>query len=219
MINNLQLKILIALFVVFAASSGCGKKDVPVVDTQISPVKVAVTSSFMPTAQLLAADFTTNTGIAVELTGGSNQELTNLISEDGGFDVFMASDAEHPRSLVEQGRAQADGFIVYAYGIPALYSKAWKVNWTAAQYLISGQFASLGVPNPDSNSYGKAGIALLGNIDVYESLQSKIVITENEQATLDQIKTRQIDSGFVAYSSLSDRSKRWAWCLKSYTIQ
>jgi molybdate transport system substrate-binding protein len=34
---------------------------------------------------------------------------------------------------------------------------------------------------------------------------------DNEQITLEQVKSRQIDAGFIAYSSLSDRSKRWAW--------
>lgn len=212
MINSVKLKILIALFVVFVGSiTGCGKKDLPEVDTQIPPVKVAVASSFMPTAQLLAAEFTTDTGIAVEFTNGSDKELVNMILNGGDYDVFMSSDVEHPQSLVEQGMAQAEGFVIYAYGIPALYTKQWKVHWTAALYLFSGQFDSLGIADPDNNPYGRAGIALLKNIDVYKSLENKIVITENEQVTLDQIKTRQIDSGFVAYSSLSDRSKRWAW--------
>ncbi|MGB3365652.1 MAG: molybdate ABC transporter substrate-binding protein [Thermodesulfobacteriota bacterium] len=210
--ETVKLKILILLFAVFVSGSfACGKKDMPVVDTQIAPVKVAVDSSFMPTAKLLANDFTTNTGIAVELTPGTNQELVNMILEGGDYDVFMASDTEHPQELIDSGKALSEGEAVYAYGIVALYSKSWKVNWTAAQYLFSGQFAALGIPNPEDNPYGKAGVSILKNIEVYDSLENKIVYTNNEEETLAQVKAKQLDAGFIAYSSLSDRSKRWAW--------
>jgi len=210
MIKVRYISMLIAVVMIYASLTACAKKE-PVVDTQIEPVKIAVVSSFLPTAKLLANEFTTNTGIAVEFTNGSDEELVGMILEGGDYDVFMASDAEHPNALVEKTRAQGEGALVYAYGIAALYSKQWKVNWTAYQYLSSGQFTTLGVANPEDNRYGKAGIALLKNIDVYKNLENKIVYTDNEQVTLDQIQSRQIDAGFVAYSSLSDRSKRWAW--------
>ena len=202
--------LLIAALAVPAAISACAKKE-PMVDTTAEPVKIAVESSFMPTAKLLANDFTANTQIAVELKDGSNEELVNLILEGGDYDVFMASDVEHPDILVDSGKAMGDGSLVYAYGIPALYSKAWKLDWTAPQYLYSGQFTRLGIPDPDNNPYGKAGMALLKSIDVYESIENKLVYMNDENETLAQIKSRELDAGFIAYSSLSDRSKRWAW--------
>lgn len=210
MIKIRHVSMLIAVAVICASLSACAKKE-PVVDSQIEPVKIAVVSSFLPTAKLLANEFTTNTGIAVEFTNGSDEELVAMILEGGEYDIYMASDVEHPKALVDKTKAQGEGALVYAYGIPALYCKEWKVNWTAPQYLSSGQFATLGVANPEDNRYGRAGVALLKNIDVYDNLESKIVYTDNEQVTLDQIKSRQIDAGFVAYSSLTDRSKRWAW--------
>ena len=210
MINFRNLALLTVLIIIPVLLLACGKKEL-VIDPETKPVKIAVESSFLPTAKLLAVDFTSNTEIAVQLTDGSNDELVDLILEGGDYDVFMASDVEHPEALVEKGKAQGDGAFVYAFGIPALYSKTWKVNWTAAQYLFSGQFNTLGVANPEDNRYGKAAIAILKNIDVYDSLESKIVYTDNEEDTLDRVKARELDAGFIAYSSLSDRSKRWAW--------
>lgn len=211
MLEKLKLNILIlTILTTISLALGCGKKEL-VIDPETKPVRIAVESSFLPTAKILALDFTSNTEIAVQLTDGSNEELVNIILEGGDYDVFMASDVEHPQSLIEQGKAKGDGALVYAYGITALYTKDWKVHWTAPEYLFSGQFSTLGVANPEDNRYGEAGIALLKNIDVYKSLESKIVYTDNEQATLDQIKARQIDAGFIAFSSLSDRNKRWAW--------
>lgn len=210
MIKFRYVSLLIAAILIYASLSACAKKE-PVVDTQIEPVKIAVVSSFMSTAKLLANDFTIRTGIAVEFANGSDEELVGMILEGVDYDIYMASDVEHPQVLVEKRRAQGEGALIYAYGIPALYSKDWKVDWTGPEYLSSGQFTTLGVANPEDNRYGRAGIALLKNIDIYKNLENKIVYTDNEQVTLDQIKSRQIDAGFIAYSSLSDRSKRWAW--------
>jgi len=206
-----NFSVLIVLFMLPVIFAACGKKAPPVVDTQVAPVKIAVDSSFMPTAELLANDFTTNTGIAVEFSSGSDQELVDMILEGGDYDVFMASDVEHPQVLVEKGKAESEGALVYAYGIAALYSKTWKLHWTAAQYLFSGQFETLGIPNPEDNRYGKAGVAMLKNIEVYNNLENKLVYTNDEEETLAQVKAKELDAGFIAYSSLSDRSKRWAW--------
>jgi len=206
-----NFSVLIVLFMLPVIFAACGKKTPPVVDTQIAPVKIAVDSSFMPTAKLLANDFTTNTGIAVEFSSGSDQELVDMILEGGDYDVFMASDVEHPQVLVEKGKAESEGTLVYAYGIAALYSKTWKLHWTAPEYLYSGQFSTLGIPNPEDNRYGKAGVAMLKNIEVYNNLENKLVYTNDEEETLAQVKAKELDAGFIAYSSLSDRSKRWAW--------
>ena len=206
-----KFSVLIVLFMLPVIFAACGKKAPPVVDTQVAPVKIAVDSSFMPTAELLANDFTANTGIAVEFSSGSDQELVDMILEGGDYDVFMASDVEHPQVLVQKGKAESEGALVYAYGIAALYSKTWKLHWTAAQYLFSGQFETLGIPNPEDNRYGQAGVSMLKNIEVYNSLENKIVYTNDEEETLAQVKAEELDAGFIAYSSLSDRSKRWAW--------
>ena len=206
-----NFSVLIVLFMLPVIFAACGKKAPPVVDTQVAPVKIAVNSSFMPTAELLANAFTTNTGIAVEFSSGSDQELVDMILEGGDYDVFMASDVEHPQVLVEKGKAESEGALVYAYGIAALYSETWKLHWTAAQYLFSGQFDTLGIPNPEDNPYGQAGVAMLKNIEVYNNLENKIVYTNDEEETLAQVKAKELDAGFIAYSSLSDRSKRWAW--------
>ena len=90
--------ILIILILAPAFIVACGKKNTPVVDAQVPPVRIAVDSSFMPTAQLLASDFTANTAIAVEFVSGTNQELVDMIIEGGDYDVFMASDTEHPNT-------------------------------------------------------------------------------------------------------------------------
>jgi molybdate transport system substrate-binding protein len=203
--------ILIVLMLLPSVLVACGNKNTPVVDTQIPAVKIAVVSNFAPTAKLLADDFTANTAIAVEFVSGTNQELVDMIIEGGDYDVFMASDTEHPKELIDSGKALSEGSAVYAFGIVALYSKTWKVNWNAAQYLHSGQFASLGVANPEDNRYGKAGIATLKNIEVYSNLENKLVYTNDEEETLARVNAKELDAGFIAYTSLSDADKRWAW--------
>ena len=202
--------IIFALLISIILFSACGKKEPPVVDQAVSPVRLAVTSEFMPTAKLLADQFTIETAIGVELTGGSDDELSQMILEGTDIDVFMASDTEHPLGLVDEGRAESEGSFVYALGTAALYSRDWKLNWNGVDYLQSGQFIALSIPNSD-NRYGAAGVAALKDVGVYDAVQSKLVTTENEAESLELVNTRAANAGFIAFSSISDREKRWAW--------
>jgi len=203
--------ILIILILAPAFIVACGKKNTPVVDAQVPPVRIAVDSSFMPTAQLLASDFTTNTGIAVEFASGTNQELVDMIIEGGDCDVFMASDTKHPKELIVEGLALDEGYSVYALGTVALYTKSWKVNWTGVKYLKSGQLTKLAIANPEENRYGKAAIETMEILEVYPGISSKLVYTEDQSEALGFVETKKADAGFIAYAELSDEDKRWAW--------
>jgi len=211
MTNKLKLGILFT-FILFAGFLlGCGKKAGPVVDTQIDPVQVAVASEFAPTAKLLIKDFTTQTGIAVEIKSGTNGELVEMIREGGDFDVFMSSDTKYPMELIDEGRALGEGYAIYALGTVALYSISWKVNWTGVKYLKSGQFTRLAIANPKQNRYGKAAIETMEILEVYPGISGKLVYTEDESGALEYVETKKVDAGFIAYAELSDRDKRWAW--------
>lgn len=203
--------ILIILILAPAFIVACGKKNTPVVDAQVPPVRIAVDSSFMPTAQLLASDFTANTAIAVEFVSGTNQELVDMIIEGGDYDVFMASDTEHPKELIDSGKALSEGSAVYAFGTVALYTKSWKVNWTGVKYLKSEQLTKLAIANPEENRYGKAAIETMEILEVYPGISSKLVYTEDQSEALGFVETKKADAGFIAYAELSDEDKRWAW--------
>ncbi len=211
MSKNINKVLFLTIILCAGLVLGCTKKSAPVVDTQIEPVKIAVSSSFMPTAELLANEFTANTGIAVDFTSGTEQELVNMIRKSGDFDVFMSSDTNHPQGLIDEGLAQEGGYYIYALGTLALYSKSWKVNWTGVKYLKSGQFSRLAIANPEGSRYGKAAIETMEALEVYPGISSKLVYTEDESESLELVETRQADAGFIAYTELSDREKRWAW--------
>ncbi len=208
--NLVQHIILSVLVISIALVTACGKKNPPVVDAAVSPVRIAVNSDFMPTAKLLANQFTTQTAIGVEFTSGTDSELTQMIVEGADIDVFMASDKEHANKLIKAGKARGEGGFVYALGVAALYSRNWKLNWNGFDYLQSGQFIAISIPNSD-NRYGSAGVAALQDVGVYESVQDKLIITQNEPESLELVNTRAADAGFIAFSSISDREKRWAW--------
>ncbi len=202
--------VFIALIILSLVFSGCGKKEPPVIDAAVEPVKIAVTSEFLPTAKLLSNQFTSDTQIAVEVTSGTDEELALMITEGSDIDVFMASDAQYPKALIDKGRALSEGTSVYALGTAALYSRHWKLNWNGVQYLESGQFDALSIPNAD-NRYGRAGMAALKDVGVYENVKDKLVYTQSEAESLELVNTKAADAGFIEFSSISDAEKRWAW--------
>ncbi|MEM7009301.1 MAG: substrate-binding domain-containing protein, partial [Thermodesulfobacteriota bacterium] len=89
---------LLFIAVLVGSMASCSKKA-PVIDSSVEPVKVAVNSEFLPTANLLAEQFTANTQIAVELSSGQDPELFSQLQEGSEVDVYMASDLAHPNML------------------------------------------------------------------------------------------------------------------------
>ena len=207
-LSKYRISFVLALFTLVLGA--CGKKEAPVVDATIAPVRVAVNSEFLPTAKLLADRFTTSTAIGVEFTSGSDAELLGMIEEGADVDIYMASNSEYPRQLIAEGKALSDGASVYALGIPALYSRNWKLNWNARDFLVSGQFSTLALPTAE-NPYGAAAVSALKDAGVLESVTNKLVYTDNEAESLELVNTRAADAGFIVFSSISDREKRWAW--------
>lgn len=211
MSKKLNKVLFLTILLCAALVLGCGKKGAPVVDTQIDPVRIAVALGFAPTAELLRGDFTTRTGIPIELTSSTNGELVEMIRDGGDFDVFMSSDTKYPMELIDEGRALGKGYAIYALGTVALYSKSWKVNWTGVKYLKSGQFTRLAIANPEENRYGKAAMETMEILEVYPGISGKLVYTSDENESLKLVETKQADAGFIAYAELSDSDKRWAW--------
>ena len=210
MFNKIRILTFFVLIVGAFVINSCSKKA-PVVDTAIDTVKVAVNSEFVSTAELLAYEFTTQTGIGVEFTKGSDSELIEMIHSGSNFDVFISSDMNYPLQLINEKRAIGESYTVYALGIPALYSKTWKLEWTGPEFLLSEKFTKLAVPNPEDNPYGQAGVDIIENIRVNPDVEEKFVLTADEKESLKMVEAKEVDAGFIKFSSISDREKRWAW--------
>ncbi len=134
--------------------------------------------------------------------------LTTEIENGAPFDVFLSANMEYPQKLISAGRAQGlgDG----AVGAPILYAKGNLVLWTrkdthlplpSLDLLRDPQLKSLAIANPERAPYGRAAVAALQNLHLYESLKARIVTAENIAQAAQFVDSGNAAAGLISLTS------------------
>src|ERR1700749_4157112 len=118
-------------------------------------LQVAVAANLQSVIKVLDADFTKQTGIAVQPIIGSSGNLVNQIKNGAPFDVFLSADISFPESLFKDGFCM-DEPVVYAWGNLIICSnqKTDFKNWVAL--LQRKKIGKIAIANPSIAPYGKA---------------------------------------------------------------
>jgi molybdate transport system substrate-binding protein len=177
-------------------------------------LNLAVVREFSGTAKKMAKDFYKRTGMPVEITVGTPEELIYKIKLGMEYDVLMAADTEHPEMLVSEGLAGQE--TVYALGTIALYSTYWKLNRPEAGriYIWSERYKTLAVTDPEKSLYGRAAAEILNSeYGLSERVGDRLVYGDDVESTLELVESKQADAGLVAYPDLSEEDQRWVWLI------
>ncbi len=146
-----------------------------------------------------AAYLKLNPKAKINLTFGGSGTLVQQIANGAAFDFFMAADDEFPQKLKAKGLTTGS-INVYAYGKLALYSTTFDVNVKGLDVLKNPNIKKIAIANPETAPYGERSIELLKSLQLYDKLQSKIVIAENISAAAQYAFTGNTELGFVALS-------------------
>jgi len=202
--------ILIALIV-----SGCAGNSYKAGEAgSEAELNLAVVREFSVTAKKMAKDFYKRTGMPVEITVGTPEELIYKIKLGMEYDVFMAADTSHPEMLVSEGLAGQE--TVYALGTIALYSTYWKLNRPEAGriYIWSEQYKTLAATDPEKSLYGRAAAEILNSeYGLSDRVGDRLVYGDDVVSTLELVESKQADAGLVAYTDLSEGDQRWGWLI------
>jgi len=174
-------------------------------------VTVAVASNFRSTAELIAAEFTTQTGHAVRLSTASTGKLHAQILHGAPFDVLLAADADSPRLLDESGAGVAGTRFTYAIGILVLWSAAADAANCRSDLDKSGQFR-VAIANPLTAPYGRAAETFLRSAGLWESLTPQLVYGENVAQALHFAVSGNARYALVAKSQTLDATLPSATC-------
>lgn len=171
-------------------------------------VRVAVAANFLEPLKSLYAAFQQASGHSLGITPGSTGQLYAQIANGAPFDVFLSADDEHPKRLVKEGVAIGDSRFTYAVGRVVLWSsEAGVVGEDAKTTLREGKFRHLAIANPETAPYGRAAKQALEKLQLWRSVEAKIVRGENIAQTLQMISTGNAELGFVALSQVARRGK------------
>lgn len=166
-------------------------------------VLIAVAANFAGAAEIIAENFNNDTGHDAQITTGSTGKLYSQITEGAPFDVLLSADTKTPARLETEGRAVPGSVFPYALGNLTMWSAdPARIGPDPRAALTDPTLRFVAVANPDLAPYGAAAREVLQGMDLWETLQGKIVQGENIGQTFGQVQSGAAEIGFVARSAL-----------------
>ena len=153
----------------------------------------------------------------VTVTPGSSGTFFAQLSNKAPFDLFLSADLEYAQRLVEQGHGSSGSAFPYARGYIVLWTlkdSPRKVDRGGFELLRGKEVKAIAIANPQTAPYGRAAVAALKSLGVYEAVEPKLVYGENVAQTAQMVESGAADVGIIALSlalspALRDKGKLW----------
>lgn len=169
---------------------------------------VAAAADMEPVLPPILEQFRQATGIQAEATFKSSAVLATQIENSAPFDVFLSADMGFPKRLIDAGLADAAGSADST--TPILYARGTLVLWTrkdshlpapSLDLLRSADLKRLAIANPERAPYGRAAVAALASLKLYDALKQKLVTADNIAQAAQFADTGNADAGLISLTS------------------
>jgi len=176
-----------------------------------SDIPVAVAANFTEPAKDIAAAFEKSTGNHVVLSFGASGTFASQIEQGAPFEVFLSADEERPIKLETDGFGIKGTRFVYAYGQLVLWSATPGLVDSQGAVLAKGNFDHLAIADPAAAPYGVAAVETLKKLNLYDTLQPKIVKGTSIAQAFTFVQSKAADLGFVALSQVIKQTGGSEW--------
>ena len=148
---------------------------------------------------------------------GSSGNFYAQIINDAPFDMFLSADVSYPRQLIAAGKAKEDDLFLYAVARLVVWvpkSSPIKVEHLQMRALLDPAVQKIAIANPEHAPYGRAAVAAMKNLGVYEQAAPRLVFGENIAQTAQFIDSGNAQIGIIACSlaiapKMKDRGRFW----------
>jgi molybdate transport system substrate-binding protein len=173
----------------------------------------------------LVTEFHTNQpAIKVKVTYGSSGNFFAQLQNQAPFDLYFSADIEYPRKLAEAGHALDTNVFLYAVGRIVVWTPRQSpvdVEKLGIQSLLAFSVKKIAVANPTHAPYGRAAVAAMKALKVYERVEPKLVYGENIAQTAQFVQSGAADVGVIALSlaiapQMRDAGRYWEVPLDAY---
>jgi molybdate transport system substrate-binding protein len=173
-----------------------------------TPLRVAAAADLEPVLPPILEQFQKSTGIRAEATYQASAALTAQIQNGAPFDVFLSADLGYPKRLIDAGLADAAGSADSS--TPITYAKGTLVLWArkdshlpspSLDLLRNPNLKRLAIANPDRAPYGRAAVAALNNLKLYDALKPRFATAENISQAAQFVDSGNADAGLISLTS------------------
>lgn len=169
-------------------------------------LRVAAAADLEPVLPPILAQFQQSTGIHAEATYKASAMLTTLILNGAPFDLFLSADLGYPKRLIDAGLATGSP----DSPTPIIYAKGTLVLWTrkdahlpppSLDLLRDPAVRRLAIADPTRAPYGRAAVATLTSLHLYDALKPRIVTAENISQAAQFVDSGNADAGLISLTS------------------
>ena len=176
--------------------------------TAQAPLRVAAAADLEPVLPPILVEFQRATGIHAEATYQASATLAAQIENGAPFNVFLSADLSFPKRLIDDGLADAAGSadsttpITYAKGTLVLWArKGSNLPPPSLDLLRDPRLKRLAIANPDRAPYGRAAVAALQSLKIYDALKPRLVTAENIAQAAQFVDSANADAGLISLTS------------------
>jgi molybdate transport system substrate-binding protein len=174
---------------------------VPALTAQAT-LRLAAAADLEPVLPALLKQFQAQTGIRVVETYQASAMLTTQIENGAPYDLFLAADMEFPARVVKAGLADEAAPVPYAKGTLVLWTrKDAHLPPPSLALLRSPELKRLAIANPDRAPYGRAAVAALKSLRLYDALKERIVQSENIGQAAQFVQSGNAQAGLIALTA------------------
>jgi molybdate transport system substrate-binding protein len=151
------------------------------------------------------------------VTYGSSGSFFAQLSSEAPFDLFLSADIEFARRLVDQRQGAPGGDFGYARGhivVWMLKDSPHFVEPRGIEMLREPGVQKIAIANPKTAPYGRAAVAALQSLGIYEAVEPKLVFGDNVAQAAQMVESGAADAGIIALSlavspALRDQGRYW----------
>lgn len=166
------------------------------------PLRIAAAADLEPVLPPLLEQFQKQTGLSSTATYQASAALTAQIQNGAPFDLFLSADMSYPQRLIVAGLSSSSSPVRYANGTLVLWRrKDANLPQPSLDLLRSPALKRLAIANPDRAPYGRAAVAALRSLKLYDVLRPRLVTAENIAQAAQFADTGNADAGLISMTA------------------
>jgi molybdate transport system substrate-binding protein len=167
-----------------------------------APLRLAAAADLQPVLPPVLEQFFQSTRIRVEATYQASAMLTTQIMNGAPFDMFLSADLGYPKRLIDAGLADGPAPLTYAKGTLVLWTRKDSALAPASLDLLRHpNLKRLAIANPERAPYGRAAVAALNSVHLYDALKARLVTAENISQAAQFADSGNADAGLISLTS------------------
>jgi len=166
-------------------------------------LRVAAAADLQLAMNDLGKQFEKNSGTKLAINYGSSGNFQAQLENGAPFDIFFSADAMYAERLARAGVADAQSLTVYAQGHLVLWAPAGENLGLAGKgfdALKDPRVQKIAVANPELAPYGRAAVAALEKVGLYDQIKDKLVYGENISQAAQFAQSGSAQVGVIALS-------------------